>query len=837
MDVIVSHMNLDFDGLASLLAAKKLYPSAEVALSEKQQPTVKSYLAIYRDQLALSTYEQIRWSQVKTLILVDVASMNRTGIPVDDLSNETKTILYDHHPPKEDDVQGEERYVEQVGATITLLMERLLKEKVTITPFEATLFGLGLYTDTGNFTFKQTTSRDLYIAYILKGLEMDVTLINHFSEQSLTTEEKQLFQILLTNSEEITISGMTILITTHEQSTYQNGLATLTRRLMESTDSDATLSIVKMKDHVYVVARSSSNRIDFQPLMDDLGGGGHSQAASATMKKQELNSVVKKVKHVINRMIKPSVTASEMMAKPVKFVSPYDSIDEVLERMYQYGHTGFPVLNEDGYLIGVISRRDVDKATHHGLGHAPVKAYMSTQIVTLEPTSSLEEIQTTMMKHNIGRIPIMLNQNVVGIVSRTDVIEQLHRKSRPVTDQSIVTKMQAQLPPDTYNLLREIGAIADSHGINVYLIGGIVRDFLLNRLNEDIDLVVEGDGISFAHTIREQLGGQIKTHEQFATATWTTPTNIKLDIVTCRTEYYDAPAALPTVRASNIREDLRRRDFSINALALQINKSDFGKLLDFFQGQEDMDNKEIRILHNLSFIEDPTRIVRAIRFALRFDYTLAKQTEELALNASYLLKQVSATRFLREIQLLINEETIIRGVKLLDSLHVWQSLFNLKPTIESLMKLEQVIAYHFNDAFIVILTLNYGQHNWKQKVKRYSLTTKQNQLIQQLEAMQTVPLSKNETMSSIHNRYHMFKEDTILLYTILTENTLLRNYVEKREQLKPLLTGQDLLMQGIKPGPIFSDILHQLTCFQLDNEIINRNDALTWLQAKRKNNL
>ncbi|WP_332689246.1 CBS domain-containing protein [Halalkalibacter lacteus] len=834
MDVIVSHVNLDFDGLASLLAAKKLYPSAKVALSAKQHPTVKSYLAIYRDQLAFTSYEGINWGHVTTLILVDVASLKRTGIPTNDLSTGLKTIIYDHHTPKENDVRDGERYVEQVGATITLLMERLVKEKVAITPFEATLFGLGLYTDTGNFTYKQTTSRDLFIASILKEREMDVTLINRFSEQALTTEERKLFQTLLTNSEEIVDSGITLLITTHEQPTYQNGLATLTRRLMESTDSDAALSIVKMKDRVYVVARSSSNRIDFRPLMNELGGGGHAQAASATMKKQELANVLNKVKHVLKQIIKPAVTASEMMAKPVKSVSPYDSINNVLEQMYQYGHTGFPVLDEDGLLVGVISRRDVDKATHHGLGHAPVKAYMSTQIVTLEPSSSLEEIQTTMMKHNIGRIPIVSKQNMLGIVSRTDVIEQLHRESGPVTDLSVVSKMQAQLPPAIYNLLHEIGEIADTHGINVYLIGGIVRDFLLNRPNEDIDLVVEGDGITFSNAIAEQLGGQVKTHEQFGTATWTTPANIKLDIVTCRTEYYDAPAALPTVRPSNIREDLRRRDFTINALALQINKSEFGTLLDFFQGQEDMNKKKIRILHTLSFIEDPTRIVRAVRFALRFDYELADQTQELALNASFLLNQVSATRFLREIQLLIKEKTILRGVKLLDSLNVWHSLFKTKPTFESLMKLEQVLAHNFNDAFIVILTLNFEQSSWKKKVKRYSLTTKQNQIIQQIEAMETVPISRNDPMSSIHNCFHLFREESILLYALLTQNGLLLSYVKKREQLKPLLTGQDLLDQGIKPGPIFSDLLHQLTSLQLDNEIVNRKEALTWLQAIKK---
>jgi tRNA nucleotidyltransferase/poly(A) polymerase len=219
---------------------------------------------------------------------------------------------------------------------------------------------------------------------------------------------------------------------------------------------------------------------------------------------------------------------------------------------------------------------------------------------------------------------------------------------------------------------------------------------------------------------------------------------------------------------------------------------------------------------------------------LRFDYELAEKTEELAINASSFLNKVSATRFLREIQLLIAEETIMRGVKLLDSLNVWNSLFNLKPTISSFMKLEQVLAFNFNDAFIVILTLNFEHNNWVKNVKRYSLTANQNQIIQQLETMKTIPIFGNDTMSSIHNRFYMFKEQTILLYALLTQNGILRSYVKKREQLKPLLTGQDLLEQGMKPGPIFSDILHQLSSLQLDNKIVTRDAALAWLQASLK---
>ncbi|GAE25272.1 tRNA nucleotidyltransferase [Halalkalibacter wakoensis JCM 9140] len=830
MNVIVSHVNIDFDGLASLLAAKKLHPDAQVALSDKQNPTVKSYLAIYRDELKFSSYKDIQWSEVTTLILVDVASMKRTGIPVQEIRPDIRTIVYDHHSPKEEDISSGERYIEQVGATITMLMERLHARNIQLTPFEATLFGLGLYTDTGNFTYQQTTERDLYVGFLLKQQKMDIQLVDRFSGQTLSMEERDLFQSLLTNGTQQYIDGITLFITTYEQPFYQSGLATLTRRLMESTDSDAAISIVKMKEHVYVVARSSTDRVDLRKLMDRLGGGGHAQAASATVKKEQLQPVIQHVTESLSLMIQPAITAADIMACPVKYVAPDLSIDEVLDQMYQYGHTGFPVVNKEGVLVGIISRRDVDKATHHGLGHAPVKAYMSTQLVTLGSNASLEEIQATMMKHNIGRIPILSDNEMIGILSRTDIIEQLHRETNQDNEQPIVLLMKQQLSKKMYELLLEIGSIADQQSVKIYLIGGIVRDFILQRPNEDIDLVVEGDGIAFANQLKKQLGGNVKSHEKFGTATWTTEENHKLDIVTCRTEYYDAPAALPNVRASNIREDLRRRDFTINAMALQINKRQFGKLLDFFQGQEDIQLRKIRILHTLSFIEDPTRIIRAVRFALRFQYELAEHTFELALNAVPMLKQVSAKRLLREFELLQKENVTLDAVTCLQSLGIWSTLFHREPNEHTMKKLSTIIK-EMPHPFITFLTIAYGQKDWHVVIKPYALISEHNQMIEQLIKMEQIDI-KNESLSSIHDQLHLFQDDVLYLFAQLTNDQKLLTYLQKRKQLNLLLSGKDLIDKGLNPGPDFSDLLHQLACLQLDEIIQTKDDAVTWLENK-----
>ncbi|MCM3716229.1 CBS domain-containing protein [Halalkalibacter oceani] len=839
MEVIVSHMNIDFDGLACLLAAHKLHPQATVALTDKQQPTVKSYLAIYRDQLNFSSYEQIPWTSVTKIILVDVGSLDRTGIPLKELRDDISILIYDHHLQNEPETGAEYSLIEAVGAAITLLTEQLLKRDHPINAFEATLFGLGLYTDTGNFTYPQVTARDLYIASVLREQGMDVSLIERFAEQVLTTEEKALFQTLLTNSEEQQREGLTILLTTHEQDHYQGGLATLTRRLMDITDSDAAIAIVMMKDRTYVVARASSSRIDFNPLMQALGGGGHAQAASATFKHKSLTEIVPKVMELVPLILKQAVTASSIMASPVKSVVPTDKIEAVLERMFQYGHTGFPVVDENGQLVGVISRRDVDKATHHGLGHAPVKAYMSSRPVILPPEATIEEIQATMMQHNIGRIPIVENGALVGIVSRTDVIEQLHQQSSAVeltAKDSLLPHMKASLPASTLTLLKQIGEIADELDLPVYLIGGIVRDLLLKRQNEDIDLVVEGDGIAFAEAIAAKLGGSIKTHDTFGTATWTTPADEKIDIVTCRTEYYEAPGLLPVVRASNLREDLRRRDFTINALAVKINKENFGQILDFFQGQNDLKQRKIRILHTLSFVEDPTRILRAVRFALRFGYQFDEQTERLAKNAAPMLTQISASRFLRELELLHEEQHLLSGAKWLDRLGVWEALFAYQPTANDWKQLsevgEQLEAEM--EPFLALFVLFHQADNFEQKLQRYALTIADMKLLGEWTHLHSFD-TREKPLRELHGELSHFSDLALQLSALLDNKPFLLDYVKKRQKITLLLNGHDLRKQGIKPGPVYSSLLQQLFGLQLDNAIRTRQEALEWLkQAAHK---
>lgn len=427
MQVIASHINTDFDALASMLAAHILYPEAQMVLSDQQSVAVRQFMAIYRDELNFVSDHQVTWAEVTELILVDVASLDRIGAYGKKLDRSAiKVTVYDHHPTTDGNVKGDVEKIEPVGAAVTLLIEEIMQRSRKITSFEATVFGLGLYTDTGSFAHNNTTHRDFQAACYLMKHGMNLEIIQRFSNQMLSDEQQEILNHLFLNSTEHEMDGLNMIVSYYRHDGYQGGLSTLTRKLLEITEADAVLTVVEMQKRVYIVGRARSERINFLPLLSNWGGGGHPQAGSATMKGADMTAVYQQVCDKLETTIQPAITARMIMSSPVAIVSPDLSVEEAAQLLYQCGHTGFPVVQDD-VMVGMISRRDLDKAKMHGLEHAPVKGYMSTKVVSIDPDTSLEEIQRTMIRHNIGRLPVVDQGQLVGILSRTDIIEVLHK--------------------------------------------------------------------------------------------------------------------------------------------------------------------------------------------------------------------------------------------------------------------------------------------------------------------------------------------------------------------------------------------------------------------------
>lgn len=850
--IIVSHINTDFDALASMIAAKKLYPNHTVVVSNQQTAAVRHFLNIYRDMLSFSQPRDIDWSAVRELVLVDVASINRIGNFVHELSMEQLQItLYDHHPERKQDIHINKKQVEQVGATVTLLIEKIKKRSIPISEFEATLFGLGIYTDTGNFTYNHTTKRDFAAAKFLMDQGMNIDLIVEFSEQTLSSEQQQLLDQLFSDATIKNIDGLEVLLTNYEQKQFTGGLAILTEKLLDLQGVDAAITVVKMNRHVYIVGRATSERIDLTPFLKQWKGGGHNHAGSATIKDSALERVWKEVVHSVHQMIKPPIVAKDIMASPVKTLSDDTTIKKAGELMYRYGHSGYPIV-KDNRLIGLITRRDLDKANHHGLGHAPVKAYMTTKVRTITPHTPLEEIQNIIVEHNIGRLPVIEGDKVVGIVTRTNIISILHKdlhsesELAPILKENMTKEMKDQLPSNVFTILQDISILAQRENFAVYLIGGIVRDLLLHRPNDDIDIVVEGDGIAFANKLEKEYGGQVDTYEQFGTALWKHSSGMEIDIASSRLEYYAHPASLPDVERSTLQEDLHRRDFTINAIGIKLNEAEFGQIVDPFSGQQDLQKKTIRILHNLSFVEDPTRILRAVRFETRFHFRMDEQTENLALHSMEKMQDVSTNRIVEEMKRLFKEQEPLAVIERLFSLQFWDQYgvhLNKKELVLEYAKRLQTL-FTQNDHFIkqnrsslwfAYFLLPFYMANQEARARPFALTKDEKKLYEDI-----VQLKKESwhNYSSIGELHKSLKDSLTLavLFTIANreENERIQNkvitYIQRRQHIPTYITGTDLTNLGLTPGPLFKTILLELQCAILDDQVASKEDAVDWVR-------
>lgn len=849
LQVIASHMNTDFDALASMVAAQKLFPQAQIVISPKQHIAVKQFLNIYRDMFDFALDRKINWTEVEELILVDVANIARVSrYASKQLSvQDTHIIVYDHHLKKPGDVVADVANIEQVGATVTLLLEEIKRNNIHITPFEATLFGLGLYTDTGFFTYQHTTARDLQVASFLREWGMNLELIERFTEQTLQPEQQKMLDHLFLHAMTREIDGLEIVLSSCQHDKVISDLAVITEKLLDLKGADAAIIVVGMKKHVVVTGRANSERITLRPLLRKFGGGGHKHAASATIKRADLVDIYKKVKKNLCIMIKPAITARDIMTAPVKTIPPETTMEKAEDLMYRYEHSGYPVVKQ-GQIVGIITRRDLDKANRHGLGHAPVKGYMSTNVLTIGPNATLEEIQRIVIEHNVGRLPVIEEEKLIGIISRTDMIRALHQDElldakgsvHESFRQNVRHMMERQLEPSIFPLLQKIGQTADQYHFSVYLIGGIVRDILLEKPSTDIDIVVEGDGIKFSEVLCKKYGGKVFIHDSFGTSTWTHPNGLRIDVASSRLEYYDHPAQLPEVEASTLRKDLYRRDFTINAMAICLNEKQFGHLVDPFAGQRDLTYGLIKVLHNLSFVEDPTRILRAVRFELRLDFRMDQQTEQLARQSVDQVKDLSKDRIIAEMKQLFQEHQPDQVIGRLFDLRFWKQ-FDIndtfkKPSCAHAEKLYNVKP-KTNDDWLIYFLIPFYHSEKVEIATQFARTKRDVNIIEEIITLGQLKWKKEQTIGSLHRLLRNFSSDVVMFYGALSpahQQTLLTDYIQKRHHLVTYITGDDLLALDIRPGPIYSKIFLEIEIAVLQGLITSKEEAIDWVKQYLK---
>jgi len=638
MDVIVSHVNADFDSLGGLVGGRRLYPGAAMVLPGGESGPVGRFLSLHRDALPVLRPPDVHPETITRVVVVDTAFRQRIGAAGAWLDlPDVEVHLYDHHLETPGDIRASVSRLEAWGSVSAILAFQLRERGDEPAPIEATAMLLGIYEDTGALSYGGTRPEDLEAAAWLMRCGADLDVVAEFTRETLNTQQRAALRDLLAVAETVEVGAAGVLIASLSGRSYIQDLAPIANRLLDMEGADAVAILAELEGNVHVIARSRSDSVNVGAALTELGGGGHARAASARVSDQPLDLVKTQVIQALRAHAPTGVSACEIMTRPVRSTAPTDAIGDARQLMVRYGHSGLVVI-ENGQLVGVVTRRDADKAHHHHLDHAPVRGFMTRDVHTVTADTSLYELERIMIAEGIGRLPVMRDGQVAGIVTRTDVLRALHGAryvaSRPGPGDAPAAKLLREtLPANLQRLLERIGEVAVREDAQVYVVGGFVRDLFLGERNLDVDVLVEPDAIALARAVAADQGGELKAEPRFGTAKVALPGGFHIDFATARTESYARPGALPEVESSSITDDLRRRDFTINAMAIALRSEGFGRLLDPFRGNEDLERRRIRVLHNLSFRDDPTRIFRAVRFEERYHFRMDRHTESLARNA------------------------------------------------------------------------------------------------------------------------------------------------------------------------------------------------------------
>jgi len=914
MDLVLCHTTADFDTLGAAVGVTLLNPAARIVLGGGCHPTVQAFLALHRDEYPLIERRAVNLDAVEAIAVVDTQSLKRLG-PLGDwvttvAARGGQVHVYDHH---QDSHQDSDRSlpatafcVEAVGAATTLLVERLQAQHINLNTSQATVMALGIHVDTGSLTFTSSTVRDAAALAWLMGQGVSQSAIAEFVEPNLSPPLQTLSETAIAQLQREQQPGHTLGWVLLETEGHVPGLSGLAERLLTFLDLDTLLfgawfPAKEDAKKLVIIGRTRGRTaaigdrpgIDFNGLLSRLGGGGHPTAAAVTCVTPEPQAEFERTLAALRQQIPPVPMARDLMSSPVRTILPTTQITEAQRILLRYGHSGLSVVDREGQLVGVISRRDIDLALHHGFGHAPVKGYMSTQIKTVTPQTPLPDIEALMVTYDIGRLPVLEAARLVGVVTRTDVLRQLHQSQqaespaavqaaaivRPPPRQQLWRTLQRRLAPALWDMLQVMAQVASDRGWQLYLIGGGVRDLFLSDdaaplTLPDVDLVVDsayqtlemGAGVVLAEAIKAQHPeAELQVYGRFQTAAlvWheapTSPAkSLMVDIATARTEFYPYPAANPEVEASSIRQDLYRRDFTINALAICLTPPQAGQLLDFFGGLVDLQARQIRVLHANSFIEDPTRIYRAVRFAVRLQFTLEPQTEGFIRHAieSGIYKRLQTeiaklpalqTRLKAELQYILEADYWESALALLDDLGAlvclhsdlelsdrrWRQMRRLSRWLTHVDLLRSLPPWQMRLELLLTGVPAADRAVVAEHLQLPQTSIQRLAALAEVETTLATQLPACDRPSQCCQLLQSYDLETLVLVSLRQSQEIrdrLWRYLTHWSQVKAPVNGHDLKQLGYRPGPAYREILAAVLAATRDGELTTRAEAIAFIQ-------
>jgi tRNA nucleotidyltransferase (CCA-adding enzyme) len=849
MHLILTHEQADFDAVAALIATRLLEPDAAAVLPRRTNRNVRAFLALYGEEFFIESADDLSRERVERITLVDTQTLPT----IRGAGRQTRVHVIDHHPLHKPLPAGWTAVIEPLGATTTLLVESLQNRSVPIQAAEATLFLLGVYEDTGSLSYAGTSPRDIRAAAWLLEQDASLTLAADFLNHPLSSDQRNLYDRLLESTEPLTVQGQRILLAQASAPAEIEEISTLAHKLRDLFDPDGLFVLVDFGAHIQLVARSTTDHIDVAEIAGRFGGGGHSRAAAAIIRGMTLAQARQKLLASLSETVTPAVPVAQIYSPRPQVVEASLSVEEAAERMARYGYEGFPVVRE-GKVVGLLTRRAVDRSIAHGMKRAAVENVMESGSVSVLPSDSITHLQRLMVDHGWGQIPVISPDDgqVVGIVTRTDLLKAL-APSPASARINLRERLARHFPPSHLALLQALTTAADNLHTPLYLVGGVVRDLILGIPSVDLDIVVEGDAIALAHAVAKAYGGRVRSHERFGTAKWllggvdfqrlgVSPEAAaglpeSLDLVSARAEFYPHPSALPEVERGNLKLDLHRRDFTINTLALSLNAAHYGDVYDFWGGLRDLEEKRIRVLHSISFVDDPTRILRAVRLEQRLGFAIEPRTRDLIARASALLHRVSGDRIRHELEAIFDETNPQLALARLQELGVladihpglgWNSTD--EQTVEAARRFSPdprwSLAVDPAASFppMCIWLLGHPASFQENILNRLNLPRRQAGLIldarRALDRLQALP--PHSPPSRIVAELEDTQEASLVGAYLAADGgvkAMLDAYLGEWRKVHPRATGETLRRRGIPPGPRYREILRALRAAWLDGNI------------------
>lgn len=624
--------------------------------------------------------------------------------------------------------------------------------------------------------------------------------------------------------------------------------------------STSALIMVTYQNFSRIWARSSISQIDFFDVFSEFRPARHRNWIyfNFTGHGHEQNRA-RLLLHLENNL-RPDLTAGDIMSASPRCVSASTTVKQALDEMLKFNIMSLIVIKNDEF-AGIITRRDLDRALQMNLLASEIGPWVPTEMPVISPSTPVRVLKNLMIRYNLTRLPVIEQGRVKGIITTHELLraipdylplphdflplaEKVHMPE-PLQIEEILKRVFSLR---IFHLLNKISRFAGKLGIAAFAVGGFVRDLLLERQNFDLDVVIIGDAMKFAAEFSKEMNCDFKVFDRFHTARIYLE-DLKVDFSSARIEHYSTPGALPQIEYSGLSNDLYRRDFTINALALSLVPESFLQLKDFFGGFNDLINRKIKILHSFSFLEDPTRLFRALRFAGRFNFNLEKDTQrafELAVSREAIAR-LSIKRIATEISRCFNED---RPQQIISDIFDAGLMKFLSPELVDAsilpgrFKLIRALVKRFRpmpeeiDSEAVYWTGLLSALNIESAEKLLDATgtphNRRVKILQALISINSIPGQLNHINEDDHQGLYdllsgLYPESLISTVAFAVDKRNARKilfYVINLRQIKCHISGKDLLAEGIKPGPHIRRIFNHIISLKLNGQPLNREEEL-----------